>query len=168
MAVAVVFAPRIMPARRSALLALALASLAASGCGEAEHDVVVTLAVTGAAKAEVNGLDVKLALPAGARVAHDRFTGRIPPASLALRGRAALGGAVEGKFNPDRAAPYVRLLLASSTALADGDAIALTVTLPGRGRPWFSDFEVAGFLASGPGGEPRGGVNVAVAGVADR
>jgi hypothetical protein len=140
-------------ARLAAPTLLALALLA--GCPRAAapvtRPVTVTVALAGAGQAEVHGLDLTLALPAGASVAHEKATGRLAPSALGLLGGAA-GGVADGTFVPHRTAPSVRLLVASPARLADGDLLTVAVEVAGDRVPEPGAFAVAGSRASGPGG----------------
>ncbi|HET9553181.1 MAG TPA: hypothetical protein VFP50_09460 [Anaeromyxobacteraceae bacterium] len=136
---------------RRLILALALLAGCPRGGPAPTRPVTVTVALAGAAPGEVHGVDVTLALPAGATVAHQPATGRLAPSALRLLGGAA-GGVVDGTFVPHRKAPSVRLLVASPARLADGDLVAVAVDVPGDAVPEPGAFAIAGALASGPGG----------------
>jgi hypothetical protein len=157
---------------RLVTLIVPLAALAGcSGGGSAPEPapqsraVAVTLSVTGAGAVPVHALDVTLALPAGGTVANEAASGRVSASALAGRGGAARA-VVEARFAPGGARPTVRLLLASDTALGDGEVVAVKATVRGAAVPAPSAFATSAVTVAGPDGAPVPGAAVAVTGVA--
>ncbi|HSM94078.1 MAG TPA: hypothetical protein VLT47_14465 [Anaeromyxobacteraceae bacterium] len=153
-------------------LALALAAAAAltalPACRGAEaRPVRIVLSLYGAAGRPVHGLDVTVALPEGTRVAFDPATGRVAPEALALRPGAA-GATLDGHFRPHASAPSIRILLASTAPMRDGEVAAIDATVTSAVAPSVGRFEVARAAVSGPGGAGVPGATGWVSGVAPR
>ncbi len=143
----------------AAALALALLPVGPARAADPAR-VTVTLSVQGGTAA-LHGLDLELALPAGAAVEHEARSGRIKPGAVALLGKAS-SAVLEGKFVPSRKAPSVRVLVASLAPLPRGPILAVTLTVPG-GVPAPSDFELARGLVAGEDGRPAPGAMLVVA-----
>jgi hypothetical protein len=141
------------PPRALWLVLTAAAALAAlPACKRAEaRPIRIVLSLDGAAGRPVHGLDLTVALPEGAHVDWDPGTGRISPQALSVRPGAA-GATLDGRFRPHATVPSIRVLLASTAPMRDGEVVAVDLSVtsalpPARGR-----FEVARAAVSGPGG----------------
>jgi hypothetical protein len=155
-----------MLSRRAAVAALA-AVLATSltGCARPrEWRVRIVLSLSGAAGRPVNGIDVSVALPAGASAPHEAGGGRIASQALALRGGAA-AATLDGKYVSHPTNPYVRILLASREPMRDGEVTAVELTVTSSVTPPRERFEVVRSMVSGPDGATVPGAGCWVSGV---
>ncbi|MGB8929906.1 MAG: hypothetical protein WCC48_01515 [Anaeromyxobacteraceae bacterium] len=134
-------------------VALTLATLTPlTACRRPEpHRVRIVLSLAGASGRPVHGLDLTVALPEGAVVAHDPATGRISQQALALL-EGASGATLDGRFKRHATAPSVRILLASTVPMRDGQVAAVEATVNSVFPPPRARFEVASAAVSGPGG----------------
>jgi len=142
----------VAPPRALSTLLTAAVLLAACGAPE-ERPVRIVLSLHGAASRPVHGLDLTVALPPGTRVPHDAATGRLSPAALALRAGAS-AATLDGRFHPSASAPSIRLLLASTKPMRDGEVAVVEATVSSAVAPSRGRFEVASAAVSGPGGAP--------------
>ena len=141
-----------MRATRLLLLLGALAALPLAGCQRPrEWQARIVLSLGGAGGRPVHGIDVSVALPTGARVAHDAATGRIAPEALAPGGGSA-AATIDGRYVPHATAPFIRILIASREPIRDGEVAAVTLTVLSAVTPPRERFEVVRSAVSGPDG----------------
>jgi hypothetical protein len=134
------------------LLAVAVALVTLAGCPRAEpRRVRIVLSLAGAASRPVHGLDLTVALPEGARVAHDPSTRRLSSQALTLLDGAS-GATIDGHFSAHRTTPSIRILLASRVPIRDGEVAAIEVTVTSVAPPPRSRYEVASSAVTGPDG----------------
>lgn len=131
-------------------VAVALATLA--GCQRAEpRRVRIVLSLAGAASRPVHGLDLTVALPEGARVAHDASTRRLSSQALTVLD-GARDATIDGHFSTHRTTPSIRILLASREPIRDGEVAAIEVIVTSATPPPRSRYEVASSAVTGPDG----------------
>jgi len=150
---------------RAALLLAATALFLSSGCARPRAWTArIVLTLGGAAGRPVHGLDVTVALPTGAEVAHDASTGRLLAGALS-RGGAAATATLDGRFVAHRTAPFVRILLASREPMGDGEVVAAAASVLSAVTPPIARFEVVRVVVSGPEGASVPGASVWVSAV---
>lgn len=141
-----------MRAHRLALLLAALSAALAGGCQRPRPwPTRIVLSLAGAAGRPVHGIDLTVALPAGAQVPHDEATGRIATEALSL-GAGAATATLDGRFVAHPTAPFVRILLASREPMRDGEVAAVTGSVLAAVTPPRERFEVVRAAISGADG----------------
>ncbi len=150
---------------RRGLLAFAVALTSLAACQRVEpRRVRIVVSLYGTASRPVHGLDVTVALPTGASVAHEGATRRLSARALTLLG-GARDATIDGHFAAHATTPSIRILLASQEPMREGEVAAIELTVTSAADPPRSRYEVASSAVTGPDGASVAGATCWVSAV---